>query len=326
MAFLPLILATLFSIPWKILDNTIKEMEPFYQLSRPGGATAENSICLDYATSTIFTVPIKALSRGHMLVFCSSLISIAVMFLPSLASEAMFVSMAGPNPAWAVYPNIFRIIQALLSLIAILVLFMIAYSSRRIYNIYSEPLSIAGLACLLSLSPVLETFQRIDSKTNQKELKRSLAGKRFAILALSEMGQNPCPAIVELPSNSSPTITNKLQQKELRFQTLKTAESTLPSGFTRSIVEELVKPKGRLRRIWQEFKSKLHLCLAMLFLCGVFILIVFYYLTQGKSRFEDWMDSQTFDVRFAWTALGTAIKLLLSYLDQGNSLAVSALF
>jgi hypothetical protein len=301
-------------------------MEPFYQLSRPGGATAENSICLDYATSTIFTVPVKAILRGHMLVFCSSLISLAIMFLPALASEVMFVSMIGKSSAWAVFPNLIRIIQALLSFIAILVIFMIAYSCRRTYNIYSEPLSIAGLACLLSLSPALETFQRIDCKTKQKELKRLLAGKHFAILELPEMGQSPCPAIVELSSSSPSTITNKsLPRNELRFQSSKTPESILPSDFDRSADEEWVKPEGRLRSVWQELKTKLHFCLAMFFLCVVFFLVAFYYFTYGHSWYEHWMDSQTFGVRFAWTALGTAIKLYLNFLDQGNSLAVSAL-
>ena len=326
-SFIPLILATLFSIPWKILDNTIKEMEPFYQLSRPGGATAENSICLDYTTSTILTVPIKALSRGHMLVFCSSLISLAVMFLPALASEAMFVSVGKHQYAWAVFPNLIRIIQALLSFIAILVIFMIAFSCKRTYNIYSEPLSIAGLACLLSLSPALETFQRIESKTKQKELKKLLAGRRFAILELSEMGQSPCPAIVELSSSSPSTITNKLlPRKELGFQSRKTPQSTLSSDFDRFVDEKWAEPEGRSGSVWQELKTKLHFCLAMLFLCVAFILVAFYSFTSGHSWFERWMDSQKFGVRFAWTALGTAIKSYLSYLDQGNYHSVSALY
>ena len=204
---------------------------------------------------------------------------------------------------------------------------MIACSCRRTYNIYSEPLSIAGLACLLSLSPALETFQRIESKTKQKELKRLLAGRHFAILELSEMGQSPCPAIVELSSSSPSTITNKsLPRKELWFQSPKTPQSTLPSDFDRSVDEEWVKPEGRFRSVWQELKTKLHFCLAMLFLCVVFFLISFYYLTFGHSSYERWMDSQTFGVRFAWTALGTAIKLYLSYLDQGNHHSVSDLY
>jgi hypothetical protein len=248
------------------------------------------------------------------------------MFLPSLVSEAFFVSITGPDSAWAVYPKLIRIIQALLAFIAILVIFMIAYSYRRTYNIYSEPLSIAGLACLLSLSPALETFQRIDGKTKQKELKRLLAGKHFAILELSEMGQSPCPAIVELSSKSHSTIINKsLPRKELRYQSPKTPDSTLPSDYNISADEEWVKPEGRLRSVWQGFKTKLHFCLGMLFLCAVFIMIAFYYFTVGHSWFENWMDSQTFGVRFAWTALGTAIKSYLSYLDRGNSPAVSAL-
>jgi hypothetical protein len=328
-SFVPLILATLYTIPWKILDNTIREMEPFYQLSQHGGATAENSICLDYATSSIFTVPVKAISRGQMLVFCSSLISLTVMFLPSLASEAMFVSMTGacaPSDrndtcysAWAVYPKLIRIIQALLSFIAILVIFMIAYSYRRPSKIYSEPLSIVGLASLLSNSPALESFQRIDSKTKQKELKILLAGKRFAILELSEMGQSPCSVILELQSNHPSTTANKwLPFGKTEFESSKISQITLPSDFDRSADDEGAKPKGRLSLFWQDFKTKFHFYLAMLFLCVVFILIAFYFFTVGNSGFEHWMDSETYGLRFAWTGLGTAIKLFWSNLDQGN--------
>jgi hypothetical protein len=56
-SFLPLIIAALYVIPWRILDSTIREMEPFYQLHQPGGSSAEYSLCLDYSTSFMFTTP-----------------------------------------------------------------------------------------------------------------------------------------------------------------------------------------------------------------------------------------------------------------------------
>jgi hypothetical protein len=320
--FVPLILATLYTTPWKILDNTIREMEPFYQLSRLGGATAETSICLDYATSTIFTVPIKAISRGHMLVFCSSLISLVFMFLPSLVSEAFFVSITGTHSEWAGNQKLIRLIQALLFFVAILMIFIIAYSNRRACKIYSEPLSIAGLACLLSNSPALETFRAIDRNTKQKELKTLLSGKRFAILEFSEMGQIPCSGIVELPlDNPVPIITPSLPRKKHRLASQNTPlVSNLRSDVDRPVDEERAKPKGRLCGAWQYVKPKLHFYLAMLSLCVVFTLIAFYLYTAGNSGFEHWMDSKTHGLQFFWTGLGTAIKLFWSNLDQGDFL------
>ncbi|KAH8780802.1 hypothetical protein BGZ57DRAFT_977760, partial [Hyaloscypha finlandica] len=288
-SFVPLILATFYTIPWKILDNTIREMEPFYQLSQPGGATAENSLCLDYATSFLFTTPFKSIRNGHAIVLWSSLTSLAVIFLPSLVSEALFVSTTGIctpdvrdrncHSVWAVYPKLIRAIQALLSFIAVLLILMIIYGYRRNSGVYSEPLSIAGLASLLSNSSVLETFQMIDSTTKKRELQRLLAGKRFAISEKS------------------------------------------PSDLDRTAEEDVMKPRLRISRVWCDIRLKLYYYLAIFFLGGLFILITFYFFTRGDSGFELWMDSGTYGLRFAWTGLGTAIKLFFNYLDQGKSIS-----
>ncbi len=67
-SFLPLFLAVLYTIPWRILDSTIRQLEPFYQLHNPDGVLAENSLCLDYSTWLPFVVPYKSIRRGHFMV------------------------------------------------------------------------------------------------------------------------------------------------------------------------------------------------------------------------------------------------------------------
>jgi hypothetical protein len=67
-SFVPLILAVIFTIPWRILDSTIREMEPFYQLQRPDGSFAKDSLCLDYSTIWPFVASWKSLRKGHIMV------------------------------------------------------------------------------------------------------------------------------------------------------------------------------------------------------------------------------------------------------------------
>ena len=191
-AFVPLILAVVYTIPWRILDNTVREMEPFYQLSQPAGAKSENSLLLGYGTSFIFMTPWKALANGHFIVFWTTLISLAVLVLTPLSSEAFFVSLhgtCGPDlpatahcqAAWGYYPKIARTMEGLLAFVAVLLFFIIIFNYRRKSGVYSDPLSIAGLGALAYKSPILKDLNMIDSEVKNKELRKILAGKRFGI-------------------------------------------------------------------------------------------------------------------------------------------------
>lgn len=145
-AFLPLILASLYLLPWRILDRSIRELEPFHQLSKPGGAAAEKSLCLDYGTSFLWSTPFKSISRGHFIVFWSSLCSIAALSLAPLSSEAMFVSRTcTPNlvqgtqdcySAWVVYPTFARAIQGVLAFIAVLLILLMLFNYSRTSGTY----------------------------------------------------------------------------------------------------------------------------------------------------------------------------------------------
>jgi hypothetical protein len=329
-SFVPVILATLFTIPWKILDNTVREMEPFYQMNQVGGASVEDSLSLDYVASVLFTTPFKAFRRGHFIVLWSSLISLAVMILPSLASEATFVSITGTcsadvrdytcRSAWAVYPRLIRAIQAVLSFIAVLVVLMIVCGYRRTSGVYSEPHSIAGLASLLSHPSALETFRQIDSTTKRRKFQRLLAGKRFALADIPVLGQGQCRSIIELEPKAAPPVRSKwLPRKRSKTKRSEVVDGKMAPDFDKTAEEDVLKPRLRISRIWWAIRLKLYYYLAIVFLCGFFILIAFYHVTTGKSGFENWMDSGTYGQRFEWTLLGTAIKVFWNYLDQGTS-------
>lgn len=61
--FLPTIVAVIYSLLWSWIDLDVKRIQPWLEMSRPAGATAESSIFLDYPYDFIAFVPIKAARR-----------------------------------------------------------------------------------------------------------------------------------------------------------------------------------------------------------------------------------------------------------------------
>lgn len=61
--YVPNIVAVLYSLIWSWVDLDVKRMQPWFELSKPEGATAENSMFLDYPYDFIATVPVKAARR-----------------------------------------------------------------------------------------------------------------------------------------------------------------------------------------------------------------------------------------------------------------------
>lgn len=54
----------LLGLLWAIPDHHYKRLEPYYQLSKPAGASAEDSLLQDYSYATRNTVPLRAFRRG----------------------------------------------------------------------------------------------------------------------------------------------------------------------------------------------------------------------------------------------------------------------
>ena len=68
--YAPNIVAVLYSLIWSWVDLDAKRMQPWFELSKPSGATAENSIFLDYPYEFVAVVPFKAFKRKYVF-WCS---------------------------------------------------------------------------------------------------------------------------------------------------------------------------------------------------------------------------------------------------------------
>jgi hypothetical protein len=59
----PNVVAVLYSLIWSWVDLDVKRMQPWFELSKQGGATADGSIFLDYPYDFVATAPLKAFKR-----------------------------------------------------------------------------------------------------------------------------------------------------------------------------------------------------------------------------------------------------------------------
>ena len=62
-SYLPTIVAVIFSISWSWVDLDAKRLEPYFQMSKPGGASAADSVLLHYPFDFVAYAPINAFKR-----------------------------------------------------------------------------------------------------------------------------------------------------------------------------------------------------------------------------------------------------------------------
>jgi hypothetical protein len=100
--YLPTILAVTYAFVWHWIDVDTRRIEPYRQLSKPGGATGSNSLLLHYPTDLLAFVPLKALKRKHwpVVISASTLLLVGMGLTPlqaaMFATETVTKSSAEP--------------------------------------------------------------------------------------------------------------------------------------------------------------------------------------------------------------------------------------
>ncbi|KAF7864228.1 uncharacterized protein EAF02_010196 [Botrytis sinoallii] len=187
-SFLPLLLAMFYAIPWRILENTVRYMEPLYQLRPFSHSTVSEAIHIDYESPSIFILPFKSLSRIHLTMFITSLISVMMLAVAPLASQVMIVVESNycvgtglaTCDSWGIYPSFARLLKGLLGSIAIFTLFLIFAGLRRDSGVNSEPLSLAGLAVIRRKTPLsIQAINDSETKLEEEDIRISTQGYTF---------------------------------------------------------------------------------------------------------------------------------------------------
>ena len=169
--FLPTIITVAYGVLWQFTDFEVRRLEAFYQMSKPGGALAAESLNVDYITAINFFRPIRALKLKHHAVAISSVATVmSVSLVPTLGAASIFLSPDREtrnedpdgtkeiriNPVWS------RILTVVLCLCAAMAMVLFWLLHKRRTGLKNDVKGIAGLASMAVVSHILMDFRDLD--------------------------------------------------------------------------------------------------------------------------------------------------------------------
>ena len=166
--YVPIMAFVFYGILWQMSDFEVKRLEPYYQLSRKNGATAGESLNMDYLTFMSWLVPLRALRHRQYAVIWSSLGTlVASSLVPVLQSASIRVDppknerksnelkYVRVDPPWS------RAVSGCLVFVAICGAALM-YAMRRKSGLLSNPQGISGIAAMATRSHILTDFHGLD--------------------------------------------------------------------------------------------------------------------------------------------------------------------
>ncbi|PVI06088.1 hypothetical protein DM02DRAFT_623402 [Periconia macrospinosa] len=166
--YAPILFFVVYGICWQITDFEVKRLEPYYQLSKENGATAAESLNMDYLTFMSWLVPLRALRhKQYAVIYVSLATLISSSLVPVLQSAS--VEMYPPRelrttegmksiriePAWSRAVTVSLIFVAIFGIVLML-------NMRRKSGLLSNPQGIAGIAAMATKSHILADFRGLD--------------------------------------------------------------------------------------------------------------------------------------------------------------------
>ncbi|KAJ8112041.1 hypothetical protein OPT61_g5501 [Boeremia exigua] len=166
--YVPIIAFVFYGILWQMSDFEVKRLEPYYQLSRKTGATAGESLNMDYLTFMSWLVPLRALRHRQYAVIWSSVGTlVASGLVPVLQSASITVypekknRISGEPKFIRIDPPWSRAVSGCLIFVAICGIALM-YAMRRKSGLLSNPQGIAGIAAMATRSHILTDFRGLD--------------------------------------------------------------------------------------------------------------------------------------------------------------------
>ncbi|KAK3367291.1 hypothetical protein B0T24DRAFT_710100 [Lasiosphaeria ovina] len=330
-SLIPVLLATLLSIPIQILTSSISHMLPFRALSHSKGATAAQSLCVP-RSGNVFTDPLTSArflrEFGDPLLLCSVLLSALSAVLVALSSETIRVAFmpfhcagGGPGNVCPVglrqseLPT--RAVEGVLAAMAALVGVVAVLLARWRSGVAAEPWSVAALAALLPLRSELRALLLAvpgpGTVAGGGGLVGALEGRRFRLgwkvyagadgrgtevygidVVDDAEGRREDARPVPRLTVRDPPARKPVQEKQQRQQ----QNQKLTCGmFAGGETSELA---------WARV-------VFLVLITALLVLILYYENTQLDTAFEAFMDSQSFGVRILFTALGTVVGAFWGY-------------
>ncbi|KAI0998091.1 hypothetical protein K3495_g10100 [Podosphaera aphanis] len=175
-SFVPSIIGMLLYLLFQPLDMALRILKPWTELSGPEGATADESLLLDYSAALPIQSTLSAISAGHYRIAATSFLSDLFVFIPIL-SGALFSPEILPSTSVRIMPNpCVAIILLVLFLMYLFGLLLLISGHDRMYL----PHGVTCLAEIISFfhnSHILEDAAFLGVRTKAELATRLLAEK-----------------------------------------------------------------------------------------------------------------------------------------------------
>jgi hypothetical protein len=296
-AYLPVILATFFALPWTLIGETTKSLEPFYQMAKPEGAPSEISLAANFNN---IIAPLWALLRTQWSVVLSAALAWLASLIVPLAPEAVFVYVgncdSGCYGSIGVFLPVARTIETALAVMAALEIVLLLNLWRKTTKLSADPRCIAGLATLFSDPDVQKDFNEIYRSTSPDRLYKALEGHTYKLESFLGTGENTkIVTIVGAVSGSefSPPPPNKKHQ------------------YTTVSNNALDQQPG------MRHPHRIPAIALAVFTAALLAVIITYTYTGGDTAFEHFMGGQGVGVKFLFTSIAVAIAWFWTRLYRG---------
>ncbi|KAH7384498.1 hypothetical protein BKA66DRAFT_79747 [Pyrenochaeta sp. MPI-SDFR-AT-0127] len=284
---LPTLLASLFSIPWKMMQVDAALLEPFRQLAL--GAPAKKSILGNYQTFHALRAPLPLVTS------CLALASAAVTALSAegwglrvVGSCDKRISMDGCVPEMQVTPWVVRAIMAILAILSLLAALLAVLSRSCKLGVYADPRSILGVATLAHSPSISSIFANVDPTARLKTLK-------------ARIGHIP----LHLGTDTT-TREYGIQRSEQALLQHEKAGKPEPS-YLGDATQLGRMPVAKLAFLFACFT---------VFLMALTTLTIYYIVTSADTGFERFMSGQGFGPRFIFAICGVVVNFGWVYIFQ----------
>lgn len=305
-AYLPVILAILFALPWTLIGETTRSLEPFYQIAKNGGSPTERSLTANF--NDLLT-PLWALFRTQWATTLSSVLAWLAFLIVPLAPEAVSVHVigeckAGCNGRIGVFLPAARAIEGALAVMVIFQILLILYLRTKTTGVSADPRCIAGLATVFSDPDVQREFNQVYSPADQKRLDETLQGRTYRLETLTHGdGYTNTVAITGAVSGLSYVPPASEEKQEYYTVSAKALDQQLSMRYAHRVAA---------------------VAFAAL-VAGLLALIVTYRFTGGDTGFERFMSGQGFGVKFLFTLVAMIIAWFWAKLFRGKESTVRSL-
>lgn len=311
---IPTLLATLLTLPLRILDHVAKLYHPFHVLATTrSGASAGHSVCWETTGLWTFITRFQHFMSGELLLAATgTLVALGTILVP-LSAETVRLILHGPECrpgtgtakncgiTLGVFPSWSRVVVGILCVMAALLVFLMVWLWRmHRTGLNGKPWSLAAMAGLSEnqdFQAVLSRLKHVEEKegsVSNDDAKNLLSGFSYALESRQE-GAMLKYSIVPVEDARHGPVQN--------LDNLGT-QTPISSGGTSSSRSRKAMPFVVLT-LWGRV-------VILLVLLGMLTLIITYWALGAKTPLGRWMRSETVGVRILVVTVGMIITLFWS--------------